>query len=509
MKIHKFLYNIHYITNEDLKSFEKFLLSPYFNTLQSIYLVYSIIRKNMTYITQQKYEELKSIIMSETKYSKTTLRKILSYLNDKYIVFVKVQAYTHNKYYSDYLSCNYLLLKGNYNLLSKSVKELNEHLSESKVNDEDLFIKLFETNILNYNVLSTSEDTMNPLSKLDKQKYFTLESSKNLMVYTISKTTINFVNYVIQCNDSNNKNDTKYPLHLDSLFDLMKTPEFELYNDLQKTTIILFHKIFMLYNNILRDKYYDDYKDYFNKSKNNFNVEFCKTQTSILLGFSILRQRVNDKTLFYASEALSILFEYIDNEYYKNENTEYLHPLMYRNYVMNCMNIDKKELLLKFVDSHTDKLHPNEIELMKKFGMSHYYYLEKEYGASMETIESINNAKFLYKYDLYNLIIKNCFEIEKYDKIENILHNYKEYIYRDDFLTKYDKERYSYFVYCMKKFLIAKYKYESRHNLFDFEYLSKIINAKQSFAMKNWLNKKVVDFIAKHHKKYGTRIKDN
>jgi len=499
MKVHEFFKNIHYLSDDELKLFEKFLLSPYYNTLQSTCKVYQIIRKNMVCISHENYEELKSIIINETNFSKATVRKILSFLNEMYIKYVKIQAYSSNKFQSEYVCCNYLLLKGNYNLLSKSVQRIDNLIFETGGIDEDSFLKMFEINILNYNILATSEDYLNPISKLEKQKEFTTESSRNLIVHTLSKATINYVNYVIQCNDSKNSGNSAYPINLHKLFNVISTHEFDSYNKLQKSTINLFHKIYKLYSNTLKDNYYDDYKNYFNEIKDLYNIEFHKTQISILLGFCLLRQRTNDKSMFYSSEGLSILFDYIEKEFYKNENTEYLHPLMYRNYVKNCMNLDRKDILLKFIDTHSEKLHPLEIEVMKKFGMAHYKYLAKDYKGSLAKSEFMVLPRFLYKYDIYSLIIKNCFELNYYDRIENILHNYNEYIANDSFLSRYDKVRHNYFVHCMRKFLIAYYKYETKHNIFDFEYLLKTITAKPNFIMKKWITQKVTTFISNHY----------
>jgi hypothetical protein len=90
-------------------------------------------------------------------------------------------------------------------------------------------------------------------------------------------------------------------------------------------------------------------------------------------------------------------------------------------------------------------------------------------------------------------------------KIGDILHNYNDYINADDFLTKYDKERYNFFVYCMKKYLIAYFKYVTKQNIFDFEYLLKIISGKPNFVMKNWITKKITAFISDHCKRYNVK----
>jgi hypothetical protein len=509
MKVNEFLNNIYYFSENDFKSFEKFLLSPYFNNLQASVIVYRIIKKYISFIPLKKFDELKSIITKETKYTEATVRKILAHLNVLYIDYIKILSFKNNEFYNEYISCNYLLKKGNYNLLSKKLDTIDKLLTDPKSLDDDLFIKLYDTDILHYDILATTDDKFNPLSKLNKRKVYTLESTKNLMVYTLSKATLNYVNFVLQCVNSNSYNDNIYPVNLEKLFSLIKTPEFDSYNDIQKATILLYYNSFKLYSNTLNDKYYDEYKDYFNKVKHLYNTEFCKTHTSILLNYCFLRHRTKDRTRFYRTESLSLLFEYMENGYYKNDKTEYLNSVMYRNFVVTCINVERKEILQKFISVHTDKLIPSDIEDMRDFALSHYYYLIGDFKLSIELSESLNNTKFLYRYDINNLIIRNYFELSDFVSLENILHNYKLFIKEDDFLTKYDKERYRYFVYCMKKYLVAYNRYEKKQNIFDFEYLLKLISKNPNFVMKNWLNEKVNEFILNHNKKHQPDIISN
>jgi hypothetical protein len=57
----------------------------------------------------------------------------------------------------------------------------------------------------------------------------------------------------------------------------------------------------------------------------------------------------------------------------------------------------------------------------------------------------------------------------------------------------------------MKKYLNAYFKYETKQNIFDFEYLLKIVTEKQNFVMKNWITGKVTAFISEHYKKFNIK----
>lgn len=504
MKVHEIFYNIYYFSDEDFKLFEKFLLSPYFNTMKSQIIVYRIIRNNISYIPSKRYEELKILIIKETKYSETTVRKILSYLNDMYIEYTRIQAYKNEDFYKELFVCNYLLLKGNYNFLSKRIQYIDKMLSDGTAYDQDYFLKMFDKNILEYNTITTSEELLNPVIKLSKQKEFTLESTKNLTIFYISKATVNLVNYVFQCNGEVIGNQD-YPVDMEVLFKSANSSNLKSYNKFQKTTIKLFFKLYKLFNNLLNDSFYDEYKDYFYKVKHLYNIDCQKMHLSIILNYCFLRQRIKDDNKFYIPEALIILYDYIDKEFYKNDITEYLHPIIYRNYVINCVIAGRKDFLKKFIDKHSTKLHPSEMYTMKIYGMANYYYLNDDYNLALESVEKLTNPKDLYKYDIVNLKIKIFYALNRFEDIECLLHNYTEILKNDSCLTKNDYAKYYYLVVFMRKYLLAYYNYETTHDTFKFEYLLKLIAKRTDFSMKNWLLKIVTDFITKHNAKYSKK----
>jgi hypothetical protein len=184
-----------------------------------------------------------------------------------------------------------------------------------------------------------------------------------------------------------------------------------------------------------------------------------------------------------------------------NDKTEYLHATNYRNFVINCVSAGNKNILLKFIKKHSDKLHPKETEIMKIYGMAQYYYLNGEYKLSIENAELLIKAKSHYKYDIINLLIKANYELNNFEKIRELLHNYKTYADKDILLTKTDKEWYFKFVEYTHKFLNEKEKYLKKDKTFNIEHLLHKIETETDFSTKKWLTEKLKTFISAHSKK--------
>ncbi len=501
MKVHEFFHNAYYLSKDELLSFEKYLNTSYFSSMDSQYMVFKIIRRHQKHIKFKNYKELKDVIIKESKYSETTVRKILSGLNDSYIEFTKIRSRKDNHFLAEYNYCTYLLKKGNYELLDSRMEELDKSIIDIDSHDNDYFLKMFEIDMLKYDVLNTTEDKLKIKSKIIKQKHYTVESTKNLKVFTISKTVINLVNFVFQRNSMDDYNEGLFPVDMVDLFRFIETPKFKMFNSHQKNTITLFYKLYKLFSNPLIDANYNEYKEYYYRIKDAYSEDFKKTQHSILMNYCFLRQRMSDKNNKFTEEVIDIQNEFVKNKYYVNDKTEYLNTAIYRNFILNCVKTENKTKLLIFINNHGDKLHPKETEIMNIYGMAQYYYLNGEYELSIINAELLIKAKSHYKYDIINLLIKANYELNKFEKIRELLHNYKTYADKDKLLTKTDKEWYFKFVEYTHKFLNEKEKYIKKEKTYNLEHLLHKIENETDFSTKKWLREKLKTFISAHSKK--------
>lgn len=496
MKQIEFFDNISFFSKEDLSNFEKFIKSPFFNSLQAVIIVFSIIRKNILLVNNKNFKDLKSVILTESGISDIHLRKILSKLNELYIEYMKIVAFRSDRINNEYTGSAYILQTCNFDLLGKRINILESLVADPANSSHDIFIKLFDLDTLKYAVSALSENSLNPLVKIEEQKGYMLESGKNLLVYFIARETINFLNYIIQCNGTAGR---EYPVQLEKYFGIINSPEFKSYNEIQRTTITLFHKIFRLFESPVKDIYYTSCKSYYNKVSGLYNSEFRKVVNGILLSFCNLRQRIKDKDRFYYIEAFNLSLEYIENRYYLSESVKYLDSVTYRNFVITCFNLGKKELLEEFKNKHTDKLNPDDNYLMNRFCSAHLHYLNKNYEQTVIDASVVSNLQVYFKFDLFILLIRSYYELNNFEEIMKTLHNYLYYLNSGSYFLKFDKQRYKYFHEFMSKFVTIHNKYEKTQKVDEFEYLLKQAESIKTFVMKNWLIEKLTRIIKQHY----------
>jgi len=499
MKVPEIFHHFEYFTKEDFKLFGKYLKSPYFNTINAYSDIYEIILKNLKYINLRDYRGLRDIIIKSQICSESTTLKLLSNLSDFVLGYFKQRALEKETFIGELHLCESLLSKGYFNALHKRILLCQDSIITEDKFDEDVYLNYFQLDYLKYRISMLTDSKFHGEQAITDQQELTLDSSKNLFVFSLVRITINYLNYVIQNVDTSNKNPTHYPVELEPMFGIIKSKDFDLYDKYQKALILLYNTLFLAFRNLNNDTAYVNYKTNFLRIKNLFNESFSKTHYSILMNYCNIRQRLNDKDLKYGIEGAKVLNDYIREEMYKDEVNQYLPPIYYRNFIIKCNTAESKKILKEFIEEQTKKLHEVHYEDLSNFGYAHYYYLNNEYGKAFKRINNLKNTQFMYKYDIRNLELKIHYEKENYEWMESILHNYQETIKKENIFTQNDKTRYKLQVYYLKKLNNTREKYKLNGKIIEVEHLKNKIITELNFVMKKWMLEKIDELITKHY----------
>ncbi|MFZ4592332.1 MAG: hypothetical protein ACOYN6_15125, partial [Ignavibacteria bacterium] len=379
MKVPELFNHLKYFKDEDYKDFEKYLKSPFFNSIKSYEKIFCIITRNMGVIKDGEFKVVRDLVIKEMEYSENTTLKLLSELGEQVLNYFRVKAVHSKPLTKEMALCESMLSKGYFKIVPDVVETCNKILEEDKP-DEDKYLDYFQLNYISYRASVITESKFYGDLKITEQQEYTLQSSMNLFVFSIARLTINFMNFKLQNIDSSVKSPKPYMIDLKSMFNIIQKEEFKCFDKHQKALIILYHKLYLMYSDILDDNAYNEYKNQIYKMLKLFNNDFSVTHYGILMNFCSLRIRVKNEDTKYSEEGNKLLYDYIDKEIYKDEVKSYLQPVYYRNFVVTCKTQENKPLLKKFIDTQSKKLHPDHYKDMHNFALLHYYYLNKEYG---------------------------------------------------------------------------------------------------------------------------------
>ncbi|MCX6157245.1 MAG: hypothetical protein NTY74_04605 [Ignavibacteriae bacterium] len=492
MKIPELFHHLEYFSSEDYTQFEKFLKSPYYNNLQSYVEIFSVIRKNKNLITKKQYSLLKDRIMSSQKCSEGTTRKLISNLGDIAINYMKVKAIEADKLNSENLYNKYLLSKGYFSLMKKHIIDYSKLIQKEKEeNDETKYLDYYHYDYASYcTSIDTNSKVRGDECSIDQHNH-TLDSAKDLYIFTLAQVTFNYINSITQSIDSSYKFPMLFPLEMKNLFDAVGSKELKTFDKHQQALIGTYKRLYILFNDLNNDKAYGEYKKYFYSVRKLFNTDFTKTHLSVLHNYCNLRQRLNDKTNKYTEEGHKLIYEYIVNKMYTSETKKYLLPLNFRNFVITCTTPEKKRLLRKFTEEQIKFIHPSHRKEMQEYGNAFYNFLNRDYRKAMKNIITLGNTKFIYKYDILNLELKIYFETKNYEAMEKVLHNYRDIIQKEELFTKNDKESYNLMLDYFRMLNNAEKIYSSEKDITEYAILNKKILSDRRFAMRKWILNKI------------------
>lgn len=503
MKIPLLFHHLEYFTDNDYVRFIKYLKSPFHNYyLKSYSDILKIVKKYQRLLTVENHKELRDIVVKKLSCSENTALTIFSRLSDLVIEYFKVASLESKDYDKEYSLCEHLLSIGYYNILDNRISLCWNILDKSGKPDEDTYLKTYQLSYLSYKSSVQQDSKISGDKAIVHQQDMTLNSVKSLFVYTLSKLIVGYLDYTIQNIATSHKNPSPFPVHIKPMFGLIAKPEFQLYDQNQKALIELYHYLFIMFENLDDDKAYYRYKKYFYKIKSMFNKEFSKSHFSVLTNYCYLRQRVNDRNVKFSNEGLKILNDYINNKMYINDNSQYLSPILYRNFIIKCNYPETKNILEDFVKTQITNVHRKHRKDMRNFGNAYLNYLKKDFKRAWECISCLNHPQFMYKYDIRNLKLKIYFDEKNYVKLNSSLHNYLGNVNNEDMFTDNDKEKYKLMLINFNALLKIDEKYNlDKDNITDYEYLLKGIISGNGFIMKQWFVEKIKSIIKSHYSK--------
>jgi len=490
MKNTEFYKCIRYFSDNDFKEFGLFLKSPFFKNAYGASDIYQIIAKNKHYVATNNYDKILLEIISSTNYTEKSLQKIFSYLFDSLMKYFQVKAFYNEGIFTEILLNDYLFMQGNINFANLRNYNLTKELEKSFNNNEQYFYNTFLHNINIYNSYVVDVNTPGEIIE-SKQTEFSLKAIMNLDMFLIIKMVLLYVNLAVKKINNGNLNLEEIPIKLDYYFTEEHYNHYFAKDKRYSDLFYLYKYLYLMYKDTSSVENYNNFKNYILNGGKSIEQNTKVKLFYSMINYCILRQRISDKDGFFANEELNNLLVFIENGYFKNTYSTYLSSHIYYNYVTNCTKINDTERLKYFIDTHSDKLIPEEIEDMTNFGMAHYYFATNDFHKSLKHINSVRNPKNFYKYDLRNLELKIHILRNNYDSVSSILHNYKPLVNKDRSLTFNDKLRFGIFIKHTSKLNELMKSSLKKKVLYNYRALEKNILNEDNFVMKNWLLEKV------------------
>lgn len=474
-------------TKEELKSFEKFLQSPFLRPARDTTQLYKYIVNLFPEYDPAKTEKRKVFkkLFGDEEYSEKKIQNLIFYLT---------------KAAEDFLAFNTLMEDETEFLLSLSKGYLNKKLSDESNRVNKLIEKKMQPGfsqkkdyISKFRKLSYLKSSyfieMNEFENLIgmKMEYFEAASVQFIIDY------VEIVSSIIPAKETYGKEMNNY--FIDSIinnFDLEKLEKFLEKSDYKDKSIILIHYYLLKISSegdntffyyLLRDLFYDTL------------TELDREEKYILFGrlINYCVQKIGKNEKEFIKEGLHVCKKMLENNAYSHSENEYMQVMTYRNINQFCISSKDYKWLEYFIEKYTECLQPELREDLKNLSYGYLYYSRKEFEKALVELSKINHEFFLFKTDLKNLMLILYYEMNYIEPAYSMVDSYKHFLSNTKEITAPYKKIFNNFLNLYFDLLKMKCGQSKEKASF----IKNIILKENQLVSRSWLLEKADELISK------------
>jgi hypothetical protein len=405
------------LSKDEMKDFEDFVNSPYFNKKPSTVALFKELKKfhpdyNDEALTK---ENVYAKLYKEKKYNDGVLRNQMSDLYKLLLKFIGTEAYNRDNIEFKIKVSRELLLRG----LSKTFKNYyddvkkeyeKDHLIENEYYyyNRSLLDEQYEDNII------FSGDYKNiPINNLygNNLIYFILIKLFKIM-HNLHATEVNTNVYY-------DKSILREILSLINTEEILKRIKEVSETDYNIVSMYYYMaKALMDYND------YDSFNKFYERVEKNYML-FAGSERYTLF---VLLNNIASHSKEGKKVLLEIYKSMLEKKIYKYGEKGYLNFMLFSYILTNAVYRGELDWLEQFIDNYIGEIDPAYQENMKNYSKAHLYFERKEFDKSLEHINKVKADNFMFKHQAYKLIIQDYYELGEMDQIAFAIDNFRHYI---------------------------------------------------------------------------------
>jgi len=493
MKINILLGLLKNLSDSEIKEFEKYLKSPFFNNVKFSLIFFKEIIKNRDSLVISEPEKIIEKLSKKFKMTNGMIRKQFSYLSKGTVNFFKVRAFINNRQLSDLVLNDYLLKIKAFELLNNNIeKKRNSDLTSEMPEDEEVICS-YKNNIIYFESLIQSPRESSKVKRKGIMKSLK-DSTEDISLYTLMQFTGLYVNYFFLDVNYGYSRSNEFPLNLSDKFE--EYERVKLFNDntYRKKLFYIYYNLFLAINRRSDKTNYVRYKNSVLENLGILNARMRKFHYKVLINFCITKDRLGEDKKYFKKENLELMSEYFGKNYFKVDD-DYLKHTEFSNFVVNSFSSGDFKTLKSFIDNNACKLKSSDYLNMVNYGHAYYYFGLKNFKKVLKHINDITLNNFIYTYDIKNLELRVYYELKKINLLIDAIHNYRAKILDDDLLTKNDKESLLMMLNYFNKLISLNPEKKIKEQELEIEYIIRDIEKKSLFSLQKWLLEKFKDVL--------------
>ncbi|HMQ70519.1 MAG TPA: hypothetical protein PKC58_16200 [Ignavibacteria bacterium] len=475
---------------EEVKRFDDFLCSPFYNKSKKLISFYRILMKYYPSFDSAKLDEksLSAKVSPDLEFNKMTINRLFFDLHHCAEEFLMILNFRESYYESqDYLRDEFFKRRL-YKFVDDNIKQVKSRLDTNADICAEYYINMFHlhTDIKNLKKITVPHSNeYNLKSQLDSLS----ERAKNISYLFATEMVRTYENFLTFDKAYNIKKESEF---LNSVFekinfeDLLKLLIDNSGGTRNESYLICFLRMLNAFSNIENDKFYSEYKNTLILNMKDLSVYDKRFHTGRLIRYCMIRREKGDQYSKYNFELFNV-YEYIlNNEIYKTGIMQDFPPEFFRSIIFHSLRLKKYKWTIEFIKKYTKQLKPSRKKNMYHYSMALYYFFRKMYKDSLSNLNKIIFDDFFYKLDYRNMMLIIYFEMEQYESALSLIDSYNHFLAKDSTLSLSIRKRQKRFINLMNN--LVQFKTTSKKT--SSYYFDRTVDSELPFA--DWIRDKYI-----------------
>lgn len=437
----------------ELSRFDDFVSSPFYNKHSKATVLYKKIAQYAPSFDNKRLEksQIYRWLYPDKSYNDKIMRNIMSELVKLAEKFLEIKNYeekTGERY--NYL-LQELLKKKLYGNFEKNYYDAQEFLNKSHVNEQNYY------NILNLNSLKHSCEVRRG-HKLETTPDSSVFLDPLFAFFSMFFFKANY-NLATRKGDYNfSYNFTSELKFIDSLLEYVKQKKMK-----SEPIILTYYYSLMLFIKPEDDSFFLGLRDLISKYKDSFSILERRNFHYAQASYCNRKTAGGDRNYIYT--AFEIYQEMVHEKTYSYDESDNMHPVIYKNIVKQGVMAKEFDWTLKFIEEFKSKLTVGLDLNLYNYSNALLYFKKREFHQSLEFLSKVNYENVKDKLDVKCLLIQQYYELDSHENLLSQIDAFKHFLNNDKLLSKEVKDVHMNFIKFVNKLINTKFKIRENHNL--------------------------------------------
>lgn len=443
------------LSKDELKSFEDFVLSPYFNKKPTVVTLLKELKKyhpafNDESLTKESmYEKL----YKGKAFNDGVLRNQMSELYKLLLRFLGIEALNRDSIDLKVKISRELLLKGLPKTFKNYYDDINKEFEKNNLIENEFYYwnravldEQYEDNLLfNGNANGV------PINNLygNNLIYFILIKLFKIM-HNLHATEVNTNVYY----DKSILREFLGLMDMEGLFTRIKEISEKDYN--------IVSMYYYMSKALMDNNDFDSFNKFYALVEKNYMLfkEGERYSLYVQLNNIASHSKVGKAIL------LDIYKSMLEKKIYKAGEKGYLNYMLFSYILTNALHRRELDWLETFIDDYIGEIDPAYQENMKNYSKAHLHFARKDFNKSLEHINKVKADNFMFKHQTYKLILENYYELNEIEQLFFAIDNFKHYLNKGNLPPEWIKY-YENYIAAVKE--LAKLREGKEKNIFKLE----------------------------------------